>query len=273
MTTDGTCVDLEDGNYPEGKPSDDHSTVQSDDPLIHDRLKEKLNRQLTPTDQRGYVYIFSDPDRPDLLKIGRTKSILKRTGQIRYTCGLKIKLVKHFEVENYIRTEGLVHTYLLDLRRPYKCAECGRNHGEWFKISKQSAVTYADRWANFMTEEHPYDADSNELQPFFRNLIRLRERLLRDLKSMELREHWTQILSPTATDRFNYRFNIMWEMFRKFYWPVNAMIAWSVSFVAIQSPIIFALMSASVVGTFVTVAHEYDRIRHESMTTAKRASK
>lgn len=272
-TEDGAEINLEDDDYPEGRPSVDRSKMQADSPLIHDRLKEKLNRRLTSTDQRGYVYIFSDPGRPGLLKIGRTKSILKRMGQIDYACGLSIKLVKHFEVENYIRTESLIHTYILDLCRPYKCADCKTKHGEWFEISEQSAETYADRWATFMTQEHPYDADSNELQPFFRNLIRLRERILRDLKSEELRERWTHILSPTATDRFNYRFIITWELFWKFFWPVNSMIAWTISFMAIQRPVVFALMSASVIGTFVTVSCEYERIRYDLMTAAKKASK
>lgn len=272
-TEDGAEINLEDDDYPEGRPSVDRSKMQADSPLIHDRLKEKLNRRLTSTDQRGYVYIFSDPRRPGLLKIGRTKSILKRMGQIDYACGLSIKLVKHFEVENYIRTESLIHTYILDLRRPYECTKCGRNHGEWFEISKQSAETYADRWATFMTQENPYDADLNDLQPFFRNSIRIRERFLRDLKSEELRENWTQILSPTATDRFSYRFIITWELFWKFFWPVNSMIAWTISFMAIQRPVIFALMSASVIGTFVTISCEYERIRHDSITTAKKASK
>lgn len=273
MTTDGEVIDLEDEVYPEGKPSANCSEVQSDSPLIHDRLKEKLGRKLTPADQRGYVYIFRDPKRPDLLKIGRTKSILQRMSQIRYTCGLELVVVKHFEVENYIRTEGLIHTYVFDLRRSYKCAECKTKHGEWFEIGKQSAETYVDRWANFMTQEQPYDAESKDLQPFFRKLVRTRESIFRDLKSEELREHWIQILSPTAADRFNHRFSIALEIVWKFYWPVNAIIAWTTSFVAIQRPIVFALLSASVGGTFVVVANEYYHTREDSMITAKKARK
>jgi hypothetical protein len=273
MTTDGEVIDLEDEDYPEGKPSANRSEVRSDSPLIHDRLKEKLDRKLTPTDQRGYVYIFRDPKRPDLLKIGRTKSILQRMSQISYTCGLELVLVKHFEVENYIRTEGLIQAYVFDLCRSYKCEKCKRKHGEWFEIGEECAETYVDRWANFMTQEQPYDAESKDLQSFFRKLVRTRQPLFRDLKNEELREHWTQILSPTAADRFNHRFSIALEIVWKFYWPVNAIIAWTTSFVAIQRPIVFALLSASVGGTFVVVANEYYRTREDSVITAKRARK
>jgi hypothetical protein len=219
-TEDGAEINLEDDDYPEGRPSVDRSKMQADSPLIHDRLKEKLNRRLTSTDQRGYVYIFTDPRRPGLLKIGRTKSILKRMGQIDYACGLSIKLVKHFEVENYIRTESLIHTYILDLRGPYECAKCGRNHGEWFKISKHSAEKFAERWATFMTQERPYDANSNELRPFFQDLVRLRGGVPENGENDELRNSWIRILLPTATDRFKFQFDIGLKIFWKMKRPL-----------------------------------------------------
>lgn len=270
MTTDGMTLYLEDGIYLEGKPL---SGLRSGSLRLHDRLKEKFERKLTPKDQRGCVYVFADPGRPHLHKIGRAKKTIKRMGQLRYSCGLRLELVESVEVENYVRTESLIHAYISDLCRPYTCERCGTRHGEWFEVTDESARAYVDKWANFMTQERPYSADSKELQPFFRNLVRLRERLLKGLENDEFRKGWVQILSPTAMDRFGYRFGIVWEMFWKFYWPVNATIAWTITFVAIQHPVIFALTSASVIGTFITMAQEYHHTKHDSMITTRKLSK
>jgi hypothetical protein len=223
-TADGRMTDLEDGIHLEGKLLANHFKKRSDTPLIHERLMEKLNQKLTPTDQQGYVYILSDPMRPNLLRIGRTKSILQRMSQIHYTCGLELGLVKLFQVENYIRTEGLIHTYILDLCRPYTCVNCGSHHGAWFEITKQSAETYLDRWVSFMTQEHPYDADSKELQPFFQKLVGLQGGLLKSFENEELRNSWIRILSPTATDRFRYQSGIVGEMLWRFNRPLIAVL-------------------------------------------------
>lgn len=199
-TADGRMTDLEDGIHLEGKLLANHFKKRSDTPLIHERLMEKLNQKLTPTDQQGYVYILSDPMRPNLLRIGRTKSILQRMSQIHYTCGLELGLVKLCQVDNYIRTEGLIHTYILDLCRPYTCANCGSHHGAWFEITKKSARAYVDMWVTFMNRVHPYDPDSKEFRPFYRILVRLAEPLLRKVGTEGLREHWGRILL-SATKR------------------------------------------------------------------------
>lgn len=74
-------------------------------------------------------------------------------GQLRYSCGLRLELVESVEVENYIRTESLIHAYISDLRRPCTCEGCDTRHGEWFEITDESARAYVDKWTNFMTQE------------------------------------------------------------------------------------------------------------------------
>ncbi|KAF1925004.1 uncharacterized protein M421DRAFT_424233 [Didymella exigua CBS 183.55] len=266
----GMMIDLEDGIYPEGEPPSD---LHSGSVQLHDRLKKKLGQKLTPKDQRGCVYIFSDPKRPHLHKIGRTKETLKRMGQLNLSCGLQLELVGSVEVENYFRTEILIHTYISDLCRPYKCAVCNKKHGEWFEINKEPAQAYVARWVAFMNKENPYDAKSKDLHAFFRNRISLRDNLLTGPDTETIRKNWEQILSTTAADRFGYTFRSIWEVLWQFYWPINAMVAWTITFVAIQHPVMFIFMAASVIGTFVTMAHDLHDLWHDTKVSKRRRSK
>ena len=272
-TRSGTPLDLEDEIYTEGKPAYFPAELRMDGLQLHDKLRDKLERSLTPKDDGGYVYIFSDPDRPHLHKIGRAKKTTSRLRHIQYTCGLQLQLTEKHEVSYYTRTEGLIHAYLSDLRRPYTCKICGTKHGEWFEINKESAQMHVGKWAAFMENERPYDAESRELQPFLKNLLWLREGVLKCVDTEVLRRSWDQVLLPTLMDRFRYRFGILWEVVWKFYWPVNAMVAWTITFVAIQHPATFILMAASVIGTFVTMAQDVHRLRHTGMVPKRKTVK
>ena len=264
-TCDETPLDLEDDIYPEGEPTAVPTGLQMDGSQLHDKLREKLEQRLTPSDERGYIYIFSDPKRPHLHKIGRAKKTVRRQGQLQCLCGFRPGLIERYEVDYYIRTEGLIHAYLSDLCRPYTCEKCGTRHGEWFEITKESALIFVDKWTTFMNEEKPYATDSKELHPFLRNLVKLRERLIKGSNPEKFRKDWDQILLPTAIDRFGYMFGIIWEMVWISFWPVNTMIAWTITFITIQHPATFALMAASVIGAFVTMAQDIHRLRHDTM--------
>lgn len=279
----GTPLDIEDEVNSDESPRSTFDEHPMDLSRFHDNIKEKLRRSLTAADQRGYVYIFFDPARPDLCKIGRAKQTDKRLKQIQYSCGLQLQLVQHRQVDYYTRTEALVHMYLADLCCPYKCDTCGRKHGEWFKITKQTSRTSLHMWATFMDQERPYDAKSKELDPFLHNLIELRGHFFRgsDADTVRFtsadadtaRKHWNQILAPTRVDRLSYKFNIIWVMVWRFFWPVNVMIAWTATFIAVRHPAVFVLMAASVVGSFVTVLKHLHGLQCAPVVFKKKAAK
>lgn len=255
-----TPLDIEDETYLDGKSTSNPTGLQVGGSQLHERLLEKFTSRLTRKDQSGYVYIFSDPKRPHLHKIGRAKKTDNRLRQIRYSCGLQLELVKQYQVDYYARTEGLIHAYLSDLCQPYVCETCHAKHGEWFEIGNRAAQAYVNTWVKFMCQESPYDKDSKELQPFWKNLVRLQARLFKDLDTGTVREGWDRILSPTTIDRISYKFQIVAELVWKFYWPVNAIVAWTVAFAAIQHPATFAFLAASVIGTFITMAQDFHRL-------------
>ena len=265
-------LDLENEANLEETPMPFSAALQITASKLHSKLRELLESQLTDGDKEGYIYIFFDPKRPKLHKIGKSIKPNRRLGQTEYTCGLELNLVKEAYVNYYTRTEGLIHTYLSDLRRPYKCDICGESHGEWFEIADASARASVNFWVNFMTQEYPYDPESRQLQPFIGSLVKIRENLFADveIKLETVREHWNQILSPTSLDRFQFKFNIIWEVFWKFYWQVSAMSAWTVAFVVSKHPVSFMFMAASVIGTFISMSNEYDRLRSFTMSPKKR---
>lgn len=233
---------------------------------LHNRLREKLESRLTPKDQQGYIYILFDPERPHLHKIGKATYTNQRNQDIKYKCNLNLKLVHHGLVNYYTRTEALIHTDLTNLCRRYTCSSCGTKHGEWFEITKESAIESMERWVKFMRQENPYVPESKELQPFLKNLVKEREHLYTDKHHnfKDLRKHWDLILSPTFIDRFKHRFNVIWKVVWKFYWPVNAVFASTVAFVAFSHPATFVFMVMSVIGTFITLCDEIDHLSHVS---------
>ncbi|KAF1942977.1 hypothetical protein EJ02DRAFT_511376 [Clathrospora elynae] len=230
-------------------------------PTLHTRIREKLNSMLTPTDQEGYIYIFSDPKRPQLHKIGRSRKTVSRLGQLQYKCGLKLNLVRDIHVNYYIRTEVLIHAYLSDLCRPYKCDACNASHGEWFEIAEEPAKALVSRWVDFMSQEIPYDPETRQIQPFMQNLVKIREYLFEnaDIEFQAVRKHWDQIMLPSSLDRFQFKFDIFCEVLLKFCWPISTMVAWTVTFVVSQHPVTFMCLVASVIGTFICMSNMSNR--------------
>lgn len=270
QAADGVILYLEDETYPEGRPPSESRTTNLQ---LHTRLKAKIEERLTPKDQRGCIYIFSDPKRPHLHKIGRAKNTLARKQQINYSCGLTLQLVGSIEVENYVRVEGLVHIFISDLCRPYECTKCGtKSHGEWFEISEDSAWTHATKWGNFMNTATPYDAISKELHPYVRNLV---PNVPKGLDIDVIRSNWEQVLSAGFTDRLRYLVGNVCTVLWKFCWHAHAMLAWTVTFIAVPHSIVFVIMAASVVGTFVAMVNDRDlnRLLYPSTTPKRRRSK
>lgn len=261
---------LEDDNNPEGALESPSNATE-----LHTKVRTLLETTLTQYDVKGYVYIFFDPKRPKHHKIGRSKNPMERKKQLNYQCGLNLRLVESVPVDYYVRTERLVQTYLSDLRRTYKCSACGAKHGEWFEIAKEPALAAMTQWTNFMIQENPYDSETRQLQPFFNDLIKRRDRLFADAGSRfeVTRDHWKRVLSPSFLDRFLFKFNKMWALLWQFYWPVNTMVAWTVAFVTSRHPITFVLMAISVFGTFISISDEIHRLRSSSVSSKKKSAR
>lgn len=238
---------------------------------LHTKIRVRLERMLTIKDQEGFVYVFADPARPGLYKIGRTKNTEDRIRGLKYQCGLILDHISSESVNKYARAELLVHTYLLDLRETYKCRVCGTTHGEWFRIEKEHATAAVTLWTGFMNKETPYDLETRQLQPFISDLIKSRDHLLKAAGSTveDARKHWNRNLSPTFSDHYQLKYSGIWGILWKFYWPINTMFAWTVAFAVSHHRVTFLLMAASVIGTFISISGENHRL-HKSSLSSKR---
>jgi hypothetical protein len=267
-------LNLEDESDPEGAPAANFAKSKINATELHSKVWAALERELTPRDSKGYIYILWDPKRPRLHKIGRTIETGRRKGDLQRQCGSNLTLINHpTTVNNHFRTEYLIHMYLSDLCRPYVCEACGRLHEEWFEISAKSAKTAVDLWVTFMDKEDPYDPETRQLRPFMEDLVKRRDRLLADADSKieTIRSHWDQILSPSSFDRFRFNFIVVWDLLWKYYWPINTMFAWTVAFVASRHAVTFLLMAASVVGTFISMSDERHRLRNPSKRSKRKS--
>jgi hypothetical protein len=260
-------LDLEDTASPDESttptsPGSSVTTLQ-----IHNKLQKSLERNLTKSDRQGFIYVFLDPERRGLLKIGRSDNTEIRQKQIQYTCGLKLQLVHERTVDYCVRAEVLIHHDLLDLCRPYLCEKCGLKHGEWFDVGDEFARTTVNKWVDFIRQEKPYDPVSRALQPFWTHLISAKEPLFKcgvlDIDTLRLR--WSHLLSPSLLDRLYYKISTLlahavWKFLWKFWWQVNAAGAWTMMFIAFQNHVTFLIMLVSILGSFISMSRDFSQL-------------
>jgi hypothetical protein len=134
----------------------------------------------------GFIYAFTRPSLPGLLKIGYVKSddisqpphsdvVDRRLAEWYSSCGHAIKEVFRVEIpcKAVQRIESLVHLTLRESRwvEDPPCRSCqrrkgtrhrngagrgGGHHNEWFEVEEQTARHVVNLWASF-AEQLPYD--------------------------------------------------------------------------------------------------------------------
>lgn len=142
---------------------------------VFDTMRAALSEKIKsdPLEDVGYIYIFSQVERPGFVKIGRTKNLITgpkgRKRQIQRCFKYHLKIISdagYSSIENHSKVERLVHLELRNYRRRFPCP-CRRirhdgnaqdgltNHGEWFEISPKKAIEVVTRWKKWMGME-PY---------------------------------------------------------------------------------------------------------------------
>lgn len=128
----------------------------------HTMVLDYIETPLPKTNKTRCVYIFSDPDRLGIIKIGSAHIPQNRRDQLIKECRFR-NLIIHFESDIMeknvaMRVEHLAHHELGFFRRCFDCGACGTNHQEFFELDHQIAEVVIRRWARFL-ELKPYDAD------------------------------------------------------------------------------------------------------------------
>lgn len=169
---------------PKGTPGSPNWTRKGVEKARHE-IVTKLCRQMkrnVATAARGtndgWIYIFSSPNFPGHLKIGRTTNEIRvRKQQIKSQCkDYELDMVVEEECFKktswHVRLEKLIHEDLSDERRQFPCSckkpnsehnSDGGNtkqtkHGEWFAIDETRAKDVVKKWKDWMRQE-PYSKD------------------------------------------------------------------------------------------------------------------
>jgi hypothetical protein len=243
----------------------------------HSTLRETLKRSLSPSDTYGFIYVFRDPTRPHLRKIGMSINTSRRKKEHEYKCELNLEFVHEREVHFHKRTEILIHSELADLCRPYTCKACeDKQHSEWFEVDDAFAKESVNKWVKFMQTARPYDAGSRQLKPFWIDWLQTRQHLFdgKDLNATSLREKWAQVLAPSMQDYWNYYEKIIlnhpiWNFLWSFFWQISAVVAWILVFVTVQHPSTFVLMIMYMLGTFLSISQAFSNLQGPGSSSKK----
>ncbi|KAK8085100.1 hypothetical protein PG997_006371 [Apiospora hydei] len=133
------------------------------DPGPKDSVSYKISDRLVNRDvETGSLYIFSRSSSPGYVKIGWTARGVQGRLDDWAECGYKPNLLFQVDdVPHAQRVETLTHCELIKewrKERPCKGPKCGgKEHQEWFEISRERAILVLGLWAGFMSKVVPYD--------------------------------------------------------------------------------------------------------------------
>jgi len=155
-------------------------------------------------ENKAQVYIFEDPDRPEIIKIGCSYSPTDRLKSHASSCGFKPLRVL-FETSRLPeskakRVETLVHRELGHFCRRFTCGKCSTDHREFFEISSDKAELVIQRWVTFM-DLCPYEND-NTLKQEWRTRISAyidKHPPIKDHEDHDGRHRWWEALADELT--------------------------------------------------------------------------
>jgi T5orf172 domain len=174
--------------------------------LIHHTntsLLALLSGRLMPTAKLdGYVYIFTRPDDPSLIKIGFTT---RPSGRRVAAWGRNCCYAANMEydtglVPNAWLVEKLAHEELKQYRKiEQRCkwkAMCPTKHQEWFALGVQEAKRVVERWAGWIGRYRPWGPD-HALTPEWLSLLdKYRIALKGPDRDIQMWERWARMEEP-----------------------------------------------------------------------------
>ncbi|KAJ4375380.1 hypothetical protein N0V83_002466 [Neocucurbitaria cava] len=168
---------------------------------VHAKLLKQARKQLTKGEEEGHIYIFCDPKKRGILKIGRTKHVDERFKR-HMKCGLQVEevYISHL-VQHVKRAESLVKIDLSHLCRPWQCFRCSEEHGEWFKVGPAKAKEVVNQWVTWINKQNPYGNDKN-MKPIWNDLLshgRQPEEVFEHQDHAARWAHWAWALSPPSS--------------------------------------------------------------------------
>lgn len=146
---------------------------------LRDKILKVIKKYKAKPDEEGYLYIYRSPTCADHVKIGMTTDTsydrINQWGK----CNLPITCVQDDKSVAFLHVrlaETLIKEELHNVRRKYACHKCKRlkssplrqgeeenakmaDHGEWYKISEEKALTTVHRWRDLLVNDCPYDED------------------------------------------------------------------------------------------------------------------
>lgn len=235
---------------------------------VYPKIRAVLESDLTPEDDFGYVYVFSDPARKNLRKIGMSLQTQNRMLQIREKCGIELKFIHERKVDYRKRAESLIHAEFSNLRHLHPCKKCSTVHREWFEVDDKLSINAIERWADFIDEKNPYESVSRKLLPFWKKWIRNRapRSSTEGLDCSSLHLFWTPVLFPSLLDRLTYHTDVLrahavWTSLWTFSWQVNALIAWITAYGYSANRATFLAFLVSSACTFITMSSSIQEIQ------------
>lgn len=133
-----------------------------DNRSVCEELRTKICAPLSPSEVRnhglGYIYILRSQSYGTLaeLKIGFSKHHPEHRAHQLAGCLRSPEVVAHSPmIPHANRIEAIIHAELILLRKTQVCAQCQRQHKEWFTISHIHARRVVTRWCRWVLNQ-PY---------------------------------------------------------------------------------------------------------------------
>jgi hypothetical protein len=130
------------------------------------RVENIMARRFTRSeDEPGYIYIWSNPSFPNILKIGKAKDVGKRLKRKGYTC----KKVLTQEIDPYQRrirhvkrAEDIIHATLGLYHLEEQTCACRSLHHEYFYISREVALETIEEVRQYMEATYGVEGQDPE---------------------------------------------------------------------------------------------------------------